>query len=110
MQLSAGTINLDANQEYGGVSLMSGEEEAELIFRVASGDVEAKLQLVKEHLDLVVEIAAMYASETGKPFPQMVQAGTLAVIKAADEFHSSRQFGFAGYVRDEIVRAMERIG
>ena len=88
---------------------MSEEEEMGLILRVASGDAEARLKLVKDHLSLVVEIAAMYASETGRPFPQMVQAGTLAVIKAADDFHSSQQLGFADYLRYEITRAMERI-
>ena len=86
---------------------MSEEEEMGLILRAASGDAEARLKLVKDHLNLVVEIAAIHASETGRPFSQMVQAGTLAVIKAADEFHHSQQLEFADYVRHEITRAME---
>ena len=79
----------------------------ELVYRAASGDVEAKLELVKDHLDLVVGLAAGYAIEAGKPFSQMVQAGTLAVIKAADEFYHSQQMGFDHHVRYEIMRAME---
>lgn len=88
---------------------MPGGEEKELIYRAASGDVEAKLELVKDHLDLVVELAARYAVETGRPFPQMVQVGTVAVVKAADVFHTVQQTEFAEHARYEIARAMERI-
>ena len=89
---------------------MPEEEKTELLYRAASGDVEARLQLVKDHLDLVVEVAAGYASETGKPFSQMVQAGTLAVIKAAKTFHQPQQIGFADHVRQEVIRAIAGVG
>lgn len=88
---------------------MLGGGERELISRAAAGDVEAKLQLVKTHLDLVVEFAAGYSSETGKPFSQMVQVGASTVIKAADNFHRSQQDEFADHLRLELTRAMGRI-
>lgn len=110
MQMLTETVDLDMDWEYRGVSFMPEEEETELIHRAASGDVEAKLQLVKDHLDLVVVLAAEHASETGKPFSQAVQAGASAVIKAADDFHRSQQIGFIDYLRLEAVRAMEGIG
>ena len=88
---------------------MRGVEETELIFRASAGDIEAKLQLVKMHLDLVVQIAAAYTSQTGRPFSQMVQAGASAVIRAADGFHESQQIGFVEYLRYEIAKAMEGI-
>jgi len=86
---------------------MSEEEKTELLCRAVLGDVEAKLELVKEHLDLVVEVAAEYASETGRPFSQMVQAGTLGVIKAANTFHHPQQIEFVDHVRQEVIRAIE---
>lgn len=89
---------------------MQEEEKTELLYKAASGDVEAKLQLVKEHLDLVVEVAAGYASETGRPFSQMVRAGTSAVIKAARTFHHPQQMGFADHVRQEVIRAIAGVG
>jgi len=92
-----------------GVLPMSEEEERELVYRVASGDVEAKLELVKEHLDLVVEVAAGYTTETGRSFSQMVQIGTLAVIKAVNEFHHSQETPFIQHVRCEITKAMEGV-
>jgi DNA-directed RNA polymerase sigma subunit (sigma70/sigma32) len=88
---------------------MRGVDETELIFRASAGDIEAKLQLVKMHLDLVVQIAAVYASQTGRPFSRMVQAGASAVIRAADGFHGSQQIGFVEYLKYEIAQAMEGI-
>ncbi len=111
MQASIATMmDLDMGKGYGGVSFMPGVEEAELLRRAWSGDVEARLELVKEHLDLVVEFAAGYASETGKPFSQMVKVGALAIIRAADDFHESQQMDFGDYVRSHITRAMEEFG
>ena len=107
MQILTETVDLDIGREYRGTSFMTAEQEIELIYRAASGDVEAKLRLVKGHLDLVVELAARYASETGKPFSRVVQVAALAVVKAADNFHLSQQMEFADYVRLEVISAME---
>lgn len=106
MQASTGTLDLRTEEKYRGVSFMSEEEEIQLLHRACSGDVEAKLQLVKEHLNLVVEIATGCAAKTGKPFSPMVQVGALAIIKAADEFNGSQQVAFVEYVRHEVARAI----
>ena len=108
--LADAVVDLVKDQEYRGVSFMPQEEEtAEMLRRACLGDVEAKLQLVKEHLNLVVELAAGYASRTGRPFPLMVKAGTIAVVKAADDFHCSQQVAFDDHVRTHVTRAMEDI-
>lgn len=99
-------VDLLTEDAYRGVSLMPEEDEIELLHRVCSGDAEAKLQLVKNHLSLVVELAAGCAAQTGKPFPQIVQAGALAVIRAADEFDQSQQVEFGDYVKREIARVI----
>jgi DNA-directed RNA polymerase sigma subunit (sigma70/sigma32) len=99
-------VDLVTEDIYEGVSFMPEEDEMELLHRACSGDAEAKLQLVKNHLNLVVELAAGCAAQTGKPFPQMVQAGALAVIRAAGEFDQSQQVGFGDYVKSEIARVI----
>lgn len=106
MQASTGTLDLHTEEKYRGVSFMLEEEEIQLLHRACSGDVEARLQLVKEHLNLVVELAAGCAAETGKPFSRIVQVGALAIIKAADEFDQSQQVAFVDYVKHEINRAI----
>ena len=85
------------------------EKPAEMLRRACLGDVKAKLRLVKEHLNLVAELAAGYASRTGRPFPLMVKAGTMAVVKATDDFHCSQQAAFDDHVRGHVTRAMEDI-
>ncbi len=103
------TLDLNTNQKYSGIPFMQGEEEIELLRRVCLGDAEAKLQLVKAYLSLVVELAAGYASKTGIPFSQMVKAGTMAVIKAADDFHCSQEIEFNDHMILYVTRAMEEI-
>lgn len=88
-------------------------EEAELIGRAAAGEIEAKLELVRQHLDLVVEIAVAYASQTGRPFSQLIQAGASAVIRAADEAADeidwSQESGFVEFLRRRLVETMESV-
>ncbi len=88
---------------------MQVKEDIELVRRACLGDARARLQLVKEHLDLVVELAAGYAAETGMPFPEMVQVGTVAVMKAADDFHCSQEIEFSDHLALHITRAIEEI-
>ena len=94
------------DQEYGGDFFMPEGKDTQLVFRAASGDIEAKLQLVKNYLDMVVEIAAGYSLETGRPFSEMVQTGALAIIKAADDFICFQQTGFIDHARHEVIKAM----
>jgi DNA-directed RNA polymerase specialized sigma subunit len=82
---------------------------AELLSRACLGDTEARLLLVKEYLDLVVQVAAVYASRTGRPFSQMVQVGTIAVIRAVEDFHCSQQMSLDDHVKFHVVKAMEEI-
>ena len=106
MQLSTGILNLHTEGVYKEVPFMLEEDDLKLLQRACSGDVGARLQLVKRHLSLVVELAACCSAETGKPFLQMVQSGALAVVKAADEFDRSQKVAFDDYVKSEITRVI----
>ena len=106
--MSTGTaLDLSANHEFNGVSFMQGIEETDLLRKACLGDAEARLQLVKEYLNLVVEFAAVYSANTGIPFSQMVQTGTVAVVKAADDFLCSQHVEFGDHVKLHVVKAME---
>jgi DNA-directed RNA polymerase specialized sigma subunit len=89
-------------------ALMSDIEDQELLCRAASGHVEAKLQLVKKYLDLVIELAASHTLGTERQFPKMVRVGVSALIEAANSFQNSYQIGFANHVRYEVDKAMAR--
>ena len=102
-------LDFSANQKFSEVSLMQGKEQASLLHKAALSDAEARLQLVKEHLNLVVELAAEYSAKTGNPFPQMVKAGTMAVIKAVDDFRCSQQVEFSDHVIFHVTKAMEEV-
>ena len=103
------TLDLNTNQKNSGVPFMQRNEEMELLRKVCLGDAEARLQLVKLYLNLVVELAAGYAAKTSTPFSQMVKAGTRAVIKAADDFQCSQEIEFSDHVIIHVTRAMEEI-
>jgi len=107
LQVLTETVSLQVYPEYKGASLMMEGEETELIFRACSGDAGARLRLVKYYLNIVVETAGIFASETGAPFDVMVQAGTMAVMRAAYGYDLSQQIAFAEVVKSEILRAMD---
>lgn len=107
--LSETILDSNMNQKYNGVVFMQVKEETELLRQACLGDAKARLQLVKDYLDLVVELAAEYAAETGRAFPQMVQVGAMAVMKAADDFHCSQEIEFSDHLALHITRAIEKI-
>lgn len=101
-------IDLETIQKHRRVMFMS-KEDAKPLHKACLGNAEARLQLVKSYLNLVVELAAEYARQTEKPFPQMVKAGTLAVVRAADNFHCHEQVEFHEHVKFHVSRAMESV-
>ena len=101
------TIDVNMDQGCRGVSFMTKGGELELLQKVCLGNAEARLQLVKSYLNLVVEIAAAYAAKTGKPFSQFVKVGAMAITRAANDFQCSQRIGFDEYVKLHIIKAME---
>lgn len=94
-------------RKYNNISFSPEEEEP--ISKLASGDIIAKLELVKNCMDLVVKLANWFSSENELPFQQVLQAGVSAVIRAAESFDSSKKMSFIDYASQEIVKAMMSI-
>ncbi len=81
-------------------------EEEEKICRITTGDVIAKLNMVKTCMNLVVKLANWYAIENGVQFQRMVKVGIMAIIKAAETFNSPEQTNFIDYASQMIVKEM----
>lgn len=96
-------------KDVGRIKLLKSKEEQELAKLVAQGDKEAKKKLVKANLRLVVSIAKRYTGQ-GVLFLDLVQEGSLGLIRAAERFDYTKGFKFSTYatwwIKQTIVRAI----
>ena len=100
-------------KEIGRKRILSKEEEYELGKIIAEGNEternNALNELVQANLRLVVSIAKKYAGQ-GVLFMDLVQEGSLGLIKAAEKFDYKKNFKFSTYatwwVKQAIVRAI----
>ncbi len=72
-------------KDIGKVRLLTAQEEVELAKRIERGDLDAKQKMVESNLRLVVSIAKNYRNQ-GLPFLDLIQEGTLGLVRAAEKF------------------------
>lgn len=96
-------------KEIGSIPLLTKEEELDLAKKVSEGDELAKQKLVESNLRLVVSVARKYLRK-GMPMLDLIQEGTLGLIKAAEKFDYTKGFKFSTYatwwIRQGITRAI----
>jgi RNA polymerase primary sigma factor len=76
--------------------LLTAAEEVELSRRIERGDVAAKGQMVEANLRLVRAVAASYRGH-GVPFEDLVQEGTVGLVRAVEKFDHRRGLKFSTY-------------
>ena len=97
-------------KDIGKIKLLSGKQERELGRQIKENKSEiAKRKLIQANLRLVVSIAKKYIGQ-GVLFMDLVQEGSLGLIKAAEKFDYSRNFKFSTYatwwIKQTIIRAI----
>src|SRR5208282_10202 len=91
----------------GRVALLSAEEEVVLAKRIERGDMAAKQHMVEANLRLVVSIAKGYVGR-GLTLLDLIQEGSLGLIRAVEKFDYRRGYKFSTYATWWIRQAVTR--
>jgi len=104
-------VSTDALQlflkDIGKVDLLTAAQEVKLAKRIERGEHRARQEMVEANLRLVISIAKKYRNQ-GLPFLDLIQEGTIGLVRAAEKFDHRRGFKFSTYATWWIRQAVSR--
>jgi RNA polymerase primary sigma factor len=96
-------------REIGKVPLLTADQEVSLAKRIERGDMSAKTHMIEANLRLVVSIAKGYLGR-GLSFLDLIQEGSLGLIRAVEKFDYRKGYKFSTYatwwIRQAVTRAI----
>ena len=113
MLTSAKSVTKDALHHYledvASSQPLSSAEEVELAVRIHKGDQKARATLIEANLRFVITVAYEYQNQ-GVPLVDLISAGNVGLITAAERFDETRGFKFISYavwwIRQSILQTL----
>jgi RNA polymerase primary sigma factor len=94
-------------REINTTALLTARQEKELSYRIADADSEARDQMVRANLRLVVNIARSYAGK-GLPLQDLIEEGNLGLLRAVEGFDPGMDTRFSTYASYWIKQSIKR--
>jgi RNA polymerase primary sigma factor len=94
-------------REIGQVALLTPKDEIRLAARIKKGDKEARAQMIKANLRLVVKIAHDY-SNLGLPLLDLISEGNIGLMKAVERFDPKKGGKLSTYAAWWIKQSIKR--
>jgi RNA polymerase primary sigma factor len=94
-------------REINETALLSADQEKQLAYRIADGDTEARDQMVRANLRLVVNIARGYTGK-GLALQDLIEEGNLGLLRAVEGFDPSMNTRFSTYASYWIKQSIKR--
>src|SRR3954462_2214785 len=93
--------------DIGKTPLLTREDEIFLAKRIERGDLVAKERMMSANLRLVVSVAKRYQGQ-GLPLLDLVQEGTIGLVRAVEKFDWRKGFKFSTYATLWIKQSLRR--
>ncbi len=94
-------------REINETALLNAAQEKELAYRIAEGDMQARDQMVRANLRLVVNIARGYSTK-GLPLQDLIEEGNLGLLRAVEGFDPDMNTRFSTYASYWIKQSIKR--